>query len=143
MAIVNSLQKITLGFGASAVVVNKASVTNATNATTTTTFTNAQLNAIAPDIMCGYVRIKTLTTGATAYPGAGAGVCSAIKISVSDGTSTIVIANVPTFAASDLFDLTFPFMCDLAAGATIAFAVTMTNVANGQLVTDMEVAIQA
>lgn len=140
MAIVNTVTKISPGLMSPAVYAKKESVTNALNATTTTTFSNANLSAI-PNFHFGYLRIKTLTTIATAYPGTGAGVCSAITVTVSDGTNTVKIYNQQgSYAASDLFDITIPFCCDIDA-TTLAIAVTMTNVANGQLVTDFEVGV--
>lgn len=103
--------------------------TAAINTTTTKTITPA-----TPIVMStGYVRIK-----GTGFPGAGAGVCSGIKVTMTDGTTTVTVVNLPTFAASELMDITRTFNVDIGA-TSISVAITMTNVANGQMTFDFEV----
>lgn len=146
MAIINSLQKCTVGYGSGPQTFSKQGITNATNATTTTTFTNAQLSAMV-SITTGKIRIKTQNTIALTYPGTGAGVVSSITVQISDGTNTLILAEVPTQAASALFDFTFDFITDLITvqnpllAPTIAVVVVMTNVANGQSVLDFELCL--
>ena len=146
MAIVNSLQKTTLGYGTT-FEFSKPGITSATNATTTTTFSNANLAPLA-SITSGKIRVKTQNTVALTYPGTGAGVVSSVTVQISDGTNTVILAEVPTQAASALFDFTYDFITDLApitnpvtTTYTIAFVVVMTNVANGQSVLDFELCL--
>jgi|SRR5579862_2388661 len=146
MAIINSLQKTTIGYG-TPLTFSKTGVTNATNATTTTTFTNAQLGSMV-SITAGKIRVKTQNTIALTYPGTGAGVVSSVTVQISDGTNTLILAEVPAQAASALFDFTFDFITDLITvqnpllAPTIAFVVVMTNVANGQSVLDFELCLE-
>ena len=46
MAIINSIQKTTFGYGSGSFTVSKTGITNAINTTTTTTFSNANLGLL-------------------------------------------------------------------------------------------------
>lgn len=139
MSVINTVSRIMTGFGFPGVLVKKEGVNQPINVTTTTTFSNANLNNI-PNFHSGIIRIKTQNTIALTYPGTGAGQVTSIKVTITDGTNTLVLINVPTFAANDLFDLIVPFITDLDA-TSISIAVAVANVANGQATLDFEVAV--
>ena len=101
---------------------------NTTTSTTTTLPTGVAIHQ-------GLLRIK-----GTSYPGAGAGVISGLKVTATDGTNTRVLRGPgASFAASDLPDEVTMFVLDIGA-TSFTVAVTMTNVANGQLLYDFEIA---
>lgn len=96
----------------------------------TTTITQALPTNIT--VHQGYVRVRL-----SAYPDAGAGQCTKLKITVTDGTTTLVLDTINTFDASDLFDYVCPFVVDLGVNS-VSVAVTMANVVNGRGTIDLE-----
>jgi|SRR5581483_5829219 len=130
MAITNSLKTLFPGFGNPTLQAQLLSQTFAINATTTKTF-----SSFTPVTTCrsGWVRIHGIS-----YPGAGAGQITGIKITGSDGTNTVELyMDTTSRTASDLPDLIFPFITELSL-TSVAVAITMANVANGQLSADLE-----
>ena len=131
MALTRSVKETMPGFGHPTEVIQSQDVNNPINATTTTTLSTVMLASFKS----GKIRIKGF-----AYPGAGAGQCTAIKVTATDGVTTVVIRNITTFAASEFFDILIDFLLDQIAATSVSIAVTMANVANGQLTTDFELA---
>jgi hypothetical protein len=130
MTIGRSIKSHFPGLGDSVEYVSSENVNNPINATTTT-----NLTGFRNPIRSGLVSIRGI-----AYPGGGAGQCTAIVVKATDGTTTQVLAVVPSFAASDKFNLNIPFGPLDFDATTVSVSVTMANVANGQLTADFEVA---
>lgn len=103
------------------------------NATTTFTITTPT----GVTARQGYVRFRI-----SAYPGAGAGQVTKVKITGTDGVTTVVLSILASFDASDLADVTRAFCTDLGINS-ISFIVTMANVVNGQATVDMEIGANA
>lgn len=131
MAITRKVTEMMPGVGHATEYVSSEGVNNPINATTTTT-----LIPTGNPFRSGKWRVRGI-----AYPGAGAGQCTAIKVTVTDGSATHVLAILPSFAASDLFNVGGEFGPLEIAATSISFAVTMANVANGQLTADFEVGV--
>lgn len=132
MTVTRSVKELFPGFGQVTDYVKSDSVNNPINTTTTTVLTPAMLASFRS----GRVRVRGF-----AYPGAGAGQCTAIKITATDGTTTYVLGNIATFAASEFFDFVLSFGPLEIAATSVSVAITMANVANGQLTADLELAV--
>lgn len=131
MAFIHSIYDRIPNFGVPPMVYASTLATTAAINTTTSTTTSLPTNI---SIHQGFLRFK-----ATSYPAAGAGVISGVKITATDGTNTRVLKGPgASFAASDLPDEMFAFCVDINI-VSVTVAVTMTNVANGQLLYDFEV----
>ena len=134
MAIGRSIKETFPGYGQVTDYIQSLAVNNPINATTTTNLAPAMLTAFRSGKVC----IRGI-----AYPGAGAGQCTAIRVIAKNTGATIshVIGVLPSFAASDLFHVTVPFGPLEFDAASVDIAITMANVANGQLTADLELAV--
>lgn len=134
MAITRSIQEQFPGAGNVVDYKKSEAVNNPINATTTTNLALAS-GAVFRQ---GKISIRGI-----AYPGAGAGQCTAIRVIAKNTGASVshVIAVLPSFAASDLFNIHIPFGPLEFDVASVDIAVTMANVVNGQLTTDFELAV--
>jgi hypothetical protein len=112
MAIVNSITRITDGFGAPLVALSK-------NAALTGTATTSL--AIAPTISSGYVRVK--------FSGADPATVGTFKVTMTNGSTTYVL--LPTSgatAAGNGLDLLLPFNVDISI-SSVSVVATLTGIA--------------
>jgi hypothetical protein len=133
MTIARSIAETFPGHGQVTERVQSQNVNNPINATTTT-----NIPVVGNPFRSGKVRIRGFD-----FPGAGAGQCTLIKVIAKNtgATVTATVANVPTFAASEKFDLNLQFGPLEFDAVSIDVAITMANIANGQLTTDFEICV--
>lgn len=132
MAILRTIRETFPGHGQVTDYVSKQGINNPVNATTTTNLAPAML----ADFRSGRVRVRGFD-----YPGAGAGQATAVRVIAKNVSASHVIAVLPSFAASDLFDILISFGPLEIAATSVDVAITMANVANGQLTADFELCV--
>lgn len=116
MAIANSSQTIHPGFGAPAVNVSQTAINVPINATT-----NVLSGATFPSVTFRSGRVHLKFTG---FPASTQ--VTAIVVTVTDGTTTEYIANIPTYAANQRPNLLVDFITDLALNS-VSVSVTLAN----------------
>jgi hypothetical protein len=120
MAITHGIKETMLGFGNPTAYAKLEAQNVPINAATTFTLNSATVNAFFLNtINSGKVRIRFTALGA-------GGQVTALKVTVTDGTTTEVIGILGTFAVNDLPNIEFDFVTDLSVNA-VSIIATLAN----------------